>query len=218
MKTCERFGVCASRCRRVMVLIPNQDEEEEKALHQTAARWTWEWVHDEWVHQQAEEERAVAQTGPERSTGENMVSESPDEEETIDDAGASILVLKNILNNRAQRFHLLGPRRHQIRIICIICRLEKFFLPTHASLWNGIFMKCDDIPVKKCDKESEKNWRDLSYMRLNKNLSILMNYRLPFVKRLLFHVSMNYSSYALGRFVLQRYRHVCHLDVCWLVS
>lgn len=74
-----------------MVLVTSENQEEEKALLEATAGWTWEWIYDEWIHQQTEKKRAVRQTGPERPTGENMVSEPEDEEETTDDAGACLL-------------------------------------------------------------------------------------------------------------------------------
>lgn len=71
-----------------MVLVTSENQKEEKTLLKATAGWTWEWIYDEWIYQQTEKKRAVRQTGPEWPTGENMVSEPEDEEETTDDARA----------------------------------------------------------------------------------------------------------------------------------
>lgn len=74
-----------------MVLVTDEKQKEEKALLEATAGWTWEWIYDEWIHQQTETKGAVGQTGPERPAGEDMVSEPEDEEETTDDARARFL-------------------------------------------------------------------------------------------------------------------------------
>ena len=74
-----------------MVLVTSQDQKEEKALLEATAGWTWEWIPNEWIHQQTETKGAVGQTGPERPTSENLVSEPQDEEEATDDARPGLL-------------------------------------------------------------------------------------------------------------------------------
>lgn len=74
-----------------MVLITSENQKEEKALLETSAGRTWEWIYDERIHQQTETKGTVGQTGPERPTSKDMVSEPEDEEETTDDARACFL-------------------------------------------------------------------------------------------------------------------------------
>lgn len=78
-----------SRC--LLVHDTSENQKEEKALLEAAACWTWEWISDEWIHQQTETEGAVRQAGPERPTSKNMVSEPEDEEEASDDARTRVL-------------------------------------------------------------------------------------------------------------------------------
>lgn len=77
--------------RCLLVHDASENQKEEKALLKAAARWTWERISDEWIHQQTETEGAVWQAGPERPTSENMVSEPQDEEEAADDARTRVL-------------------------------------------------------------------------------------------------------------------------------
>lgn len=74
-----------------MVLVTSENQKEEKALLEATAGWTWEWIYDEWIHQQTEKEGVVRETGPERPTSENLVSEPEDEEEKADDAWTRFL-------------------------------------------------------------------------------------------------------------------------------
>lgn len=133
-----------SRCP--VVLVASEKQKEEKTVLEATAGWTWEWISDEWVHQQTETERAVRQTGPERPTGENMVSEPQDEEETTADArtGFPRVLMTFGLDRDQQRaeYALLRYgccstwRAHWVRCIYIKKHKTYVFL-SHNGLQSG---------------------------------------------------------------------------------